>query len=72
MRRFMARCLLILLLLTHVGCVVPIYSGDPPRRTRQLLFTSEDLRNAMDEWERIWFLDQPSHMTPTRTHGGII
>ena len=25
-----------------------------------------------DEWERIWFLDQPDHMTPYRTHGGII
>ena len=72
MRSFMARCLLVLLLLTHVGCVVPIYSGDPAHRTRQLLFTSEDLRSALDEWERIWFLDQPSHMTPIRTHGGII
>jgi hypothetical protein len=72
MRRFMVRCLLILFLATHVGCVVPIYSGDPVRRTRQLLFTSEDLRSAMDEWERIWFLDQPSHMTPIRTHGGIL
>jgi hypothetical protein len=72
MRRFMMRGLLSLLLLTHVGCVVPIYSGDPPRRARQLLFTSENLRSALDEWERIWFLDQPSHMSPDRTHGGII
>ena len=28
--------------------------------------------SLLDEWERIWFLDQPSHMTPLRTHGGII
>ena len=27
---------------------------------------------VLDEWERIWFLDQPSHLTPLRTHGGII
>lgn len=72
MRRFMVRCVLSLLLMTHVGCVVPIYSGDPPRRARELLFTSEDMRHIIDEWERIWFLDQPSHMTPHRTHGGIM
>jgi hypothetical protein len=36
------------------------------------MFTSENLRLILDEWERIWMLDQPSHMTPHRTHGGII
>jgi hypothetical protein len=30
------------------------------------------MRQALDEWERLWFLDQPDHMTPYRTHGGII
>jgi hypothetical protein len=54
------------------GCFIPIYSADPARRTQQLIFTSEDLRSFLDEWERIWFLDQPSHMKPLRTHGGII
>ncbi len=54
------------------GCFLPIYSGDPARRTQQLIFTSEDLRTILDEWERIWFLDQPSHLKPYRTHGGII
>jgi len=49
-----------------------MYSGDPIRRARQLIYTSEDLRAITDEWERIWFLDQPSHMTPYRTHGGIL
>ena len=24
-----------------------------------------------DDWERFWFLDQPSHLTPIRTHGGL-
>jgi hypothetical protein len=54
------------------GCLLPLYSGDPARRAQQLIFTSEDLRNFLNEWERIWFLDQPSHLTPYRTHGGII
>ena len=57
---------------TSTGCLIPIYSGDPLRRAQQLIFTSEDLRTITDEWERIWFLDQPSHMTPWRTHGGIL
>jgi hypothetical protein len=51
---------------------IPIYSADPGRRSAELLATSEDLRQALDEWERIWFLDMPSHMTPYRTHGGIL
>jgi hypothetical protein len=55
-----------------VGCLIPAYSGDPVRRTQELMFTSEDLRLFLDDWERIWFLDQPSHVTPYRTHGGII
>ena len=54
------------------GCFIPMYSADPARRAQQLIFTSEDLRTFLDEWERIWFLDQPSHMKPLRTHGGII
>ncbi len=60
------------ILTTGTGCLIPIYSGDPIRRAQQLIFTSEDLRAIADEWERIWFLDQPSHMTPFRTHGGIL
>jgi hypothetical protein len=54
------------------GCILPGYSGDPNRRTQQLIYTSENLRLALDEWERFWLLDQPDHMTPFRTHGGII
>ena len=59
-------------LAASTGCLIPMYSADPARRAQQLIFTSEDLRAFLDEWERIWFLDQPSHMTPLRTHGGII
>ena len=60
------------LISTAVGCMIPAYSADPVRRTQQLMFTSENLRLVLDEWERIWFLDQPDHQTPYRTHGGII
>jgi hypothetical protein len=72
MRRLILGSLLGLALLGNVGCLLPIYSGDPAIRTRELLFTSEDLRAILDEWERIWFLDMPSHMTPRRVHGGVI
>jgi len=57
---------------TSTGCLIPMYSADPLRRAKQLIHTSEDLRAITDEWERIWFLDQPSHMKPYRTHGGIL
>ena len=60
------------LVATNTGCLIPMYSGDPIRRAQQLIYTSEDLRAITDEWERIWFLDQPSHLTPYRTHGGVL
>jgi hypothetical protein len=72
MRRLILGSLLGLALFANVGCFIPIYSGDPAVRTKEMLFTSEDFRNILDEWERIWFLDQPSHMAPMRTHGGVI
>jgi hypothetical protein len=59
-------------LAANSGCLIPIYSADPARRAQQLIYTSENLREFLDEWERIWFLDQPSHLQPFRTHGGII
>ena len=61
-----------LLLCSAAGCLIPGYSADPNRRTQEMIFTSENLRMMLDEWERIWMLDQPDHMTPYRTHGGII
>ena len=72
MRRLIFAALLSVTLSTSVGCILPIYSGDPARRTRQMIFTSEDLRAMLNTWERIWFLDQPDHMTPQRVHGGVI
>ena len=72
MRRAILILLLSLLLATNTGCLIPMYSGDPVRRAQQLINTSEDLRALADDWERFWFLDQPSHMTVYRTHGGIL
>jgi hypothetical protein len=71
MRRLIFTALLATALSSSTGCLIPLYSGDPVRRTEQLIFTSEDLRALLNEWERFWFLDQPSHMTPQRVHGGV-
>jgi hypothetical protein len=72
MRKWIMAALLGCTLSTSTGCLIPLYSADPARRTRQLIFTSEDLSLILDEWERIWFLDQPSHLKPFPTHGGVI
>jgi len=72
MRRLLLVVLSGLLLSSTGGCILPGYSGDPTRRTQELIFTSENLRLMMDEWERVWFLDMPDHSTPYRTHGGIM
>jgi hypothetical protein len=72
MRRLICAALLATALASSTGCFLPIYSGDPARRTEQLIFTSENLRELIEQWERIWFVDQPDHMTPRRVHGGVI
>ncbi|MCY2976413.1 MAG: hypothetical protein NTW52_17285 [Planctomycetota bacterium] len=59
-------------LMPMVGCIIPAYSAIPQRRAEQLIYTSENLRALVQEWERFWFLDQPDHMTPFRVHGGVI
>jgi hypothetical protein len=56
------------------GCApvpLPHYAAWGPKRVEELLVDSENLRLAGDDWERFWFLDQPSHLTPFRTHGGL-
>jgi hypothetical protein len=72
MRKLVFALLLGLCLSASVGCIMPIFSGDPKVRTRQLIFTSENFRAILLEWERIWFLDMPDHLTPHRVHGGVI
>ena len=72
MRKLLLGLLTATCLSTAVGCMIPAYSGDPTRRTQQLINTSENLRMFLEDWERVWMLDQPSHLSPHRTHGGII
>jgi len=57
--------------IANTGCFINAYSSDPNRRMNELINQSEDLRQIELEWERIWFTDQPSHLTPERVHGGI-
>ena len=71
MRRWLLSAVLAGVALGNTGCLINIYSSDPKRRMGELLNTSEDFRVIMDEWERIWFTDQPSHMVVDRVHGGI-
>lgn len=72
MRKWLLSIALATTLVSNSGCLIPIYSADPARRAQQLFYTSENLRLLLDEWERIWFLEMPSHLTPHSTHGGII
>jgi len=72
MRRILCGLLLAVALSSSAGCLLPIYSADPAQRAQQMISTSEDLRAVLHEWERFWFLDQPSHMKLQRVHGGVI
>lgn len=71
MRRMLMLAAVAGLVLSNTGCLLNIYSSDPNRRMHELLNTSEDLRTIEYEWERIWFTDEPSHLSPERVHGGI-
>jgi hypothetical protein len=74
-RRTMKRLLLLAavstLIVTNVGCFLNAYNSDPELRTKELINQSENLRQIQYEWERIWFTDMPSHLTPERVDGGI-
>ena len=71
MRRIFMLAAVAGLAFANAGCLIPAYSSDPNERTHELINQSEDLRQCRSIWERIWFTDQPSHLTPDRTHGGI-
>ncbi len=43
----------------------------PDRRVLFLMNQSENLRGIDYEMERFWMVDQPSHLTPERVHGGV-
>ncbi len=48
-----------------------LFHADPPPRIKQMLVESEALQKVQEEWERIWFTDHPSHLTPFRTDGTV-
>ena len=70
----MRRLLLLAVLgitLMNTGCIMNMYSPDPNERMQQMLNQSEDMRQMRKEWFRFWMVDQPSHLTPERVHGGV-
>jgi hypothetical protein len=71
MRRVLLLAAVAGLAMANAGCFINAYSSDPNERMKELINQSEDLRQIRGEWERIWFIDQPSHLTPERVHGGI-
>ena len=72
MRKLMFASLMLATASLQIGCLVPIWSSSRDDRARQLIYSSESLRQIPDIWERIWFLDLPDLQTPYRTHGGVI
>ena len=71
MRRLLLLAAVVGFALSNTGCLIQPYSSDPSVRIHELTNQSEDLRQIQEEWRRIWFTDQPSHLTPDRVHGGI-
>jgi hypothetical protein len=71
MRRIVWLMLAAGLTLGNAGCLLNQWSSDPTRRINQLYNVSENERICEDAWERWWQIDQPSHLTPVRVHGGI-
>jgi hypothetical protein len=71
MRRLLLLAVVAGMMAGNSGCLINEYSSDPNRRVNELMTQSENLRQIESEWERIWFTDQPSHLTPERVHGGI-
>jgi len=77
--QFILQTVVIVLLLLGpiaIGSMLPVpdFVRDSPlgRQPSQLIHPTEDLRKLQDTWKRIWFEDQPDHMTPERVHGGVI
>ena len=68
-RALMAGILAIGAMASSTGCFLNMYSADPVRRYRQLMYQSEDLRALEDEMERFWMIDHPSQMTLKRQFG---
>jgi hypothetical protein len=44
---------------------------DPNARMEELMNVTEDIGQIQGEIRRFWMIEQPSHMTPIRVHGGL-
>jgi hypothetical protein len=71
MRRWLLLLVMAGMALGNAGCLINMYSSDPQQRMHELLTVSENERIIQEQWERIWFVDQPSHLNPQRITGGI-
>ena len=71
MRRLLSVLALGVALAASTGCFINRYASDPNQRMDELLNESENLRQIRGEWARWWMIDQPSHLTPVRVHGGL-
>ena len=71
MRRWLFLAAVAAMGLANTGCLINDYASNPTARIKELMIESENLRQIQGEWERIWFLDMPSHLTPERVDGGI-
>jgi hypothetical protein len=71
MRRILVLAAVAVLTCSNAGCFINFWSADPNERMEQLIFQSENLRQIKKEWARFWLVDQPSHMTYDRVHGGL-
>jgi hypothetical protein len=54
-----------------MGFPINVYDPDPNERILELLNQSADMDAIEAEWERIWFTEMPSRLTPERVHGGL-
>jgi hypothetical protein len=72
MRRLCLLVVFLVLSLGNTGCFINMWSSDPNDRLKEELIVSENLRQAKNEWRRFWLLDEPSHMTPSSLHGGVM
>jgi hypothetical protein len=71
MKRLLILAAVSTVLVSNIGCFINEYNSDPNLRMKELMNQSENLRQIQYEWERIWFTDMPSHLTPERVNGGI-
>ena len=71
MRRLLSVLTLGVVLSANTGCFINALASDPNQRMDELLNWSENLRQIRGEWARFWMVDQPSHLTPIRVHGGL-